>query len=290
MKNAKWAAAICALALPGAARAETKIEGSKNWGGDKLFIGPHERWLDFAPSKWPPRADWDGPAHLAEAGNARLVTSSPLWPGFGVRLQRTFSFGENGDFIIENTLEKLEGEPVQIAAWPVTQCATPDAVFLPLSENSPYKNNFFWFGKPKAQADVKALSPRLLQIRSAPGAAYKIGADAPIPAIAAVKNGLAFLQRAERQPGQYPDGAEGAGLPVEFYNHSDTGSAHYVELELLSPLKRLKIGDKISFEVRWSLHLLPSPTIGAGTLDSLQQLLKNGPPNYAPRAACDCEK
>ena len=85
---------------------------------------------------------------------------------------------------------------------------------------------------------------------------------------------MALVQRADLLKGQYPDGAEGAGFPVEFYNHGEAGAARYVELELLSPLFRLQVGDSQTFETRWSLHALPSNDVSsAANQDAARELL-----------------
>jgi hypothetical protein len=248
--------------------------GFKNWGGDKTFVGPHEAWEQFAAALWPPQPGWDGPAHEAEIAGDKLRVSGPLWPGFGTRINRAFSFNDKGEFVIEQMLEKTEGETVRVAAWQVTQCVTPDAVFFRINPESQYKNGVFWFGRPHSEVDATPVSPSLFRIRPQPGRGYKIGADSPQPAIAAVKDGIAFVQRAPREKGPYPDGASEAGFPVEFYNHGEPGTKHYVELELLSPLRYLRSGDTLRFTARWSLHGLPSQfPAQRETLDSIQALV-----------------
>lgn len=107
------------------------------------------------------------------------------------------------------------------------------------------------------------MSPSLLQITPASGAAYKLGADSAVSAIIAVKNGQAWRIASALPRGEYPEGAAGAGFPVEFYNHSDAGVGQYVELELLSPLRRFAKGSRWTPTVRWSLHSLPSGDVNA---------------------------
>lgn len=253
-------------------------EGFKNWGGDKTFIGPHPIWSNFATKLWPPDPTWDGPAFESQiTSEGHLKLQGPLWRGFGARIEREFWF-ENGEFVIRQTLSKQSGEARELSIWNVAQAAPPDAVFVPLNPGSTYKNGFHWFGKPKKSAKIEAVSPTLLQIVPAPGAAYKIGADAPISAIIAVKNGVAWQIRAAKPKGQYPDGADGAGFPVEFYNHSDAGNGHYVELELLSPLRRFEIGSRWTHTVFWSLHSLPSGDLSASeNRDAINALLGAAP-------------
>lgn len=247
-----------------------KGKGHKNYGGDKTFVGPHPEWATFG-KVWPPDASWDGEAHSAEVlPEGRLRTTGDLWRGFGMRVIREYFFNAAGEFVIVHTLQKIEGEPRQLAIWPVTQAAPPDAVFIPLNDRSAYAGGFHPYGplpptakvevlpRSSVESGVPSVNPRVLKLTPQSGIIYKVGADATVPAIAAVKGNSAFLQRADLQKGQYPDGAESAGMTVEYYNHWDAGPAQYVELELLSPLFLFKPGDSKSFTTRWSLHALPS--------------------------------
>jgi hypothetical protein len=260
-------------------------DGYKNYGGDKTFAGPHPVWNTFADNLWPPDPLWDGPAHTAQVlPEGGLRTTGNVWRGFGVRVVREFSFSSAGEFVVSQTLEKVEGEPRQLAIWPVTQVLPPDAVYLPLNEKSAYLWGFHPFGNLPATAQVEPLTgalpemakalprPKLLKITPTTGGSYKLGADSPVAAIAAVKGSVAFVQRAQKLDGQYPDGAEGAGLPVEFYNHGEGGVSQYIELELLSPLLRFRKGDSQTFVTRWSLHALP--TAPQEQLRAVESLLK----------------
>jgi len=251
--------------------APEKLQGDeyKNYGGDKTFAGPHSVWETFS-ELWPPDTTWDSLPHQAQVlPDGRLKTTGNIWRGFGVRVIREFSYNNSGEFVITHTLEKVEGEPRQLAIWPVTQTITPDAVILPLKVNSAYTRGFYSFGDFPASAkmevipgavaeDGKPSNLRLLKVTPTHGAGYKIGADSPLSAIAAIKGNVVFLQRGEELKGQYSDGgAAAAGLPVEFYDHGESGTAHFVELELLSPLVTLRAGESTTFTTRWSVHTLP---------------------------------
>ena len=91
------------------------------------------------------------------------------------------------------------------------------------------------------------------------------------PALATVKEGLAFLQRADPQEGMYPEGAPEAGLSVEVYHHDQKGNGQYVELEQLSPLRRLDQG--ITLTTRWSIHPVPELPL-AEELQWMRHLLR----------------
>jgi len=261
--------------------------GYKNYGGDKTFAGPHPVWNTFTDSLWPPDPTWDGAAHVGQIlPDGKFKTTGNVWHGFGVRVIREFSFNAAGEFVVAQTLEKVEGEPRMIAIWPVTQVTPPDAVYLPLNEKSAYLWGYHPYGPLPKTARVEPLvdmplqigtpapRPRLLKITPTAGGGYKLGADSPVVSIVAVKDGVAFVQRTEKTKAQYPEGVEGAGLTVEFYNHGESGPAHYVELELLSPLYTLKRGESKTLVTRWSLHTLPGKI---ATPEAISQLLQTTP-------------
>jgi hypothetical protein len=188
-----------------------------------------------------------------------LRLTSGIWPHFGCRVIREFRFDESGDFIVTQTYEKESGPPAELALWSITQIAAPDAIFLPANPQSPYIKGFHWLRGPdaaKTASDITLIRPDLLRIRPTDAGSFKIGIDAPTAAIISVKDGLAFRQKAERPQGEYPDGARGSGFPVEIFDLGGTGEGHYMEMELLSPLRIFYAHTRWTHTVRWSLHSL----------------------------------
>ncbi|MDP8964920.1 MAG: PQQ-dependent sugar dehydrogenase [Cyanobacteriota bacterium] len=252
----------------------------KNWGGDKTWPAPQQWWPAIAERGWPPDPAWDGNAHRAQIlPNNHLQMTSEVAKGFGARVVREFWFERNGDFIIQQTVEKVKGEPLLLSIWNVSQIEPPDAIFLPLNQESIYKNNFHWLVPPENESPIVHRTTTLLQVRPSLGVSakkiYKVGADTSIVAVAAIKDGVAMIEKATRQDGEYPDGAVGGGgFPVEVYNNGDA-KENYVELELLSPLHHLGQGDRYQHTVRWSLHQLLSSNVNAMTTrDAIEKLLK----------------
>lgn len=240
---------------PGAERREPPLM----WGGDKTYIGPDSLWKLMRDRAWPPPAP-DFAAHTAEVlPGGRLRTVSTPWEDFGgARVTREYGFDAGGDFVVTHTIGKVPGANIHGAVWVITQTIPSDGVFVPLNPQSPYKDNYFWWGfsKSRERRGVHVLSPALLKVQPVTGEGFKLGADAKQPALATVKDGLAFVQRADPQDGQYPDGADGAGLSVEVYHHDLPGPGEYVELELLSPLRRLDAGATLT--TRWTLREWPA--------------------------------
>lgn len=240
----------------------------KNWGGDKTWPAPQMWWPVMSDRNWPPEPAWDGNAYTARVlPDNRLQITSEVAKGFGARVVREFWFERNGDFVLQQTVEKVKGEPQLLSLWNVTQIEPPDAIFLPLNPQSAYKQNFHWLNVPQNQSPIVHITPTLLQVSPSVGVSiknsFKIGVDAPVAAVAAVKGGVAMIERAARLDGNYPDGAAGGGgFPVEVFNSGDP-NAYYTELELLSPLRYLREGGHWQHTVRWSLHQLPSSDVNA---------------------------
>jgi hypothetical protein len=229
----------------------------KNLGGDKTWPAPQTSWGVWTNQGWPPPAAWDGLPHRGEVlSGGKLRTISPVATGLGARIIREYEFNAQGEFVVKQIAEKVSGAPISLSLWSVTQIVPSDAVFYPTNPNSPYKNNFHWIAKPDKEVTTVNLSPTLLMSKPTRHTSYKIGVDSPVMAMASVKDGVAFVQRANKPSGEYPDGALGAGFPVELWNNS--GDMYYNELELLSPLRTMKNGMRLQHTMRWSLHQLPS--------------------------------
>ncbi len=228
------------------------------WGGDKAYIGPHTMWHFTQPTMWPPPSPNTAPQEVTVTG-ATLRMVSPPWPGYGVRLIREIAYDPSGsgELVFKHTVEKAAADNATLAAvWTITQAA-PGDVYIPLNPQSPYKGNAFWFGSgiDPQRLGATALSDSLLRIRPVSGAGFKLGSSPGKPALLSIKAGVAFLERADPQDGQYPEGADNAGLSVEVYHHDLPAPKEYVELEFLSPLRRIDQGATLT--TRWSLQDLP---------------------------------
>ncbi len=252
--------------------------GWNNWGGDKTWLSPQSNWKNLGSEKgWPPPKEWEQlPFQSQVMTGGKLKIWGPVSPVTGLRLSRIFYHEANGDFVIEQTVQQEKGAPVEAGIWSISQIngANIDAVFLPRGEKSDYENGFLQLEKA-ARAQVKTVSPTLLQVAPTLDGAYKIGSDAPVASIAAVKKGWAFVQRAAKPEGNYPDGEEDkSGTPVQLFGQG-IEKLNYLELELLSPIYQFKPGARRTHAVRWSLHQLPSEDVNNAELQSAVDQLLN---------------
>jgi hypothetical protein len=237
-----------------------KTPSQADWrgqGGNKTWLAPQSEWPQWFGRAWPP---WEGTPFQAEVlSGGKLHTVSAVSPASGTRIIRDYWHDEKtGDFVIEQSVQKVKGAPLRASIWSVTQIAPPDAVFLPVNPQSAYPNGFQRLDEDSAKGQlVWKAAGSLLEVRPGAQGAFKLGVDAPVAAIAAVKDGVAFVQKTARPDGEYPDAAPGAtGFPVELFN-GGTKAAPYVELELLSPLRDYVAGARWIHTMRWSLQQLP---------------------------------
>ena len=254
------------------ARTTWKKDEWRNWGGEKTWLAPQSQWPLIGGRGWPPDAALDASPAAAEVASDKLITKTPISPFSGARVVREYSLLPDGDFLVRQTIEKLHGAPLYLSAWSVTQIAPPDAIFLPLNANSPYKNNFLWLAPP--QPDVLgSRSATLLEAHSTSEKNFKIGVDAPVSAIAALRDGTLLTIRTPKPGGDYPDGALGAGLPVELWNNGDA-NAFYNEMELLSPLRLMYAGTRFTHSMKWRLQRIqPDAKITDATREKVEAAL-----------------
>jgi hypothetical protein len=247
--------------------------GWKNWGGDKTWPGPERDWAQWYGAGWPPPQDWDATPHQAtELPGARLRTTSEISKFTGTRVVREYGFNKD-DFVVSQTIEKVQGPPLKMSVWGITQLGPMDAIYLPLNPNSAYKNNWVWQTKPAPEARLSNIAADLLEIRPTSGKNYKVGADSLNTTILAVKGDVALRLRTPRAEGEYPDGAPFYGTPIEVYVNGDK-KAPYAELEMLSPIRTFTAGISWTQTVRWSLHPLPTKAAPASTIAAIRALLQ----------------
>ncbi|MEO8351863.1 MAG: hypothetical protein ABI680_09025, partial [Chthoniobacteraceae bacterium] len=214
-----------------AADGQVEQDGWKNYGGEKSWVAPQSEWPLFLENAWPPDDAWEGGPQARILENPpRVRTESPVAKN-GTRLMREFAYAANGDFVTTTTLEKVSGPALMAGAWTITQIPPVEAIFLPIDRESAYKRGFHRFGK-STRGDVKDNDDgSMIRVTPTTDGAYKIGVDAKDAFIRALRGGKVFEQCTDREEGNYPDGADGAGFPVELYDHGQA-EKHYLELEL----------------------------------------------------------
>lgn len=245
-------------------------DGWKNYGGDKTWLAPQSYWSVFHGAKgWPPEPALDGEPQKAEVlsgGKLRLTT--PL-SATGIRVIRTMYFDDNGEFVSEQTARKESGAPIKAGIWSITQAVPGQAVFAAVDPKTQFKGGFYRFGSNE-KINGELVRPNLVKVVPQPeSGGSKAGFETKIAALAAISDGVAWVQKAPRPDGDYPDGT---GFPTEYYLSGNPN--YYQELEILAPLRVFHKGSSWTHTVRWSLHDLPSNDVNSpAVVDVMEKLL-----------------
>jgi hypothetical protein len=202
-----------------------------SFGGDKTWPAPQSAW------GWPPPAVYDAIPLAARVDGVEVILTSPVDPSFGIRTQRRIALGSGGVMRIVTTYEKIQGPPVELSVWVITQLKEPERVFIPVPEKSSFADGYNRQSEP-APRDLRK-ERGLISLTRRTDVGTKIGSDAGTLIWVGARHVLRI--DAPRIPGgTYPD----QGSSVEVYTNPDP--AAYVELETLGPLRRLNLGDRIS--------------------------------------------
>ena len=119
-------------------------EGWKNWGGDRLAIWPQDDWTKHFGGGWPPPKEMDGLPWEVRLDGAAVVMTSPVVPGFGVRIVRRFELAATGSEVTTKAhLEPVAGAAVvPAAAWEITQVAVPSSISAHLVKTSTLEHGY----------------------------------------------------------------------------------------------------------------------------------------------------
>lgn len=229
-----------------------------NFGGDKTWPAPQSDWPRITPRAWPPPIAFDALPVEASFRRDTVVLRSPVDPHYGIRTVRVVRLVADAPVMtVTTTYEKVEGDPVEVGVWVITQLIHPVAVFAPLAQPSRFAEGFDRQSGDVLPAQL-TLTNGLLSLTRHPTHSTKIGLDTD--RLLWVGDRHALLIQSTLQPGAtYPDN----GSSAEIYTNPDPKT--YVELELLGPLTRLAPGERVSETLTYTLHRRrsPDPTVDA---------------------------
>jgi len=237
-----------------------------NFGGDKIWPTAQNLWEKYTGRKgWPPPYYFDcAPARVEPIkGGVRLRT--PLSPHFGARCVREFVMDPQRPLVrVRQFHEKTEGNPAEMTLWSIAQVRKPVFALLPLKGGA-QEARYRPLGKLVQPLFVVHKS--VLSLRNDEAEGQKVGvvpdAEHRDGWVAAAYDSLLFVQSHKLEQGAgYPDG----GCHAELFAAAKA-LGHYVELELLSPLRELKAGEKLRDDAVW--QLIP---LTAGQVDDPERL------------------
>jgi hypothetical protein len=234
-----------------------------NFGGDKCWPAPQSGWEQHAGSDWPPPAAFDSHPMEARVCEGGIVLTSPVDPGYGIRVVRHVELDAGLPVMrIRTEYRKISGNPVHVGVWSVTQMRDPARIFVLLPARQ--RLGVWYIRQMEAEPAGLRIEGRLLSLARHPKKPVKIGSEAA--SMLWVGKECMVRIDAETGPGDYPDG----GCVTEVYTNPDPHA--YVELETLGPLATIAIGESIERTTTYTVmpRLLPDLDSDARRVFSLE--------------------
>ncbi|MCF7669410.1 MAG: DUF4380 domain-containing protein [Verrucomicrobia bacterium] len=217
----------------------------RNFGGDKAWPAPQAEWPEVTPRAWPPPKGFDSMPMACRANGDMVVLESATDPDYGIRVIRKIRLRAiEPVMVVETTYKKVEGAPVEVGVWVVTQLCDPMRVYIPVPEKSVFEEGYnLQLGTLPAGFEKTG---RLISLKRNAETAHKIGSDAG--RLLWLGESTCLLMKSPRLPdADYPDN----GSSAEVYTNPNP--LEYIELELLGPLKKMQQGDEIKQQITYTL-------------------------------------
>jgi hypothetical protein len=209
-----------------------------NFGGDKAWPSPQADWERTTPRKWPPPEAFDAMPVEAELDGRVVTLVSAVDPHYGIRTRRRIELDiDRPVMTITTTFEKMSGQPKEVGVWVITQLKHPVGAYAIVPDFTRYRD-----GYNRQSEELPAnlqVGNGLLSLTRDPKAPHKIGTDSST-LVWVGANEVVRIDSARQFASRYPDQESSA----EIYTNPDP--LPYVELEMLGPLHRMIVGDKIS--------------------------------------------
>ncbi len=226
-------------------------EGWTNQGGDKAWPAPQADWPKIAGRGWPPPKTFDAVPYTDSVKENHLQLVSPVDPNYGIRVRRTISLAPHAPVMtIQTWYEKVQGSPLPIAVWTITQLNPPERAFILLPARSALPQGYTNL-LPVSEPKDLSINGRLLSVARDPQKNTMLGSDGET--LLWVGDGPDLLienksPQATDSTDQWPE--QGSHSKI-YTNASET--AKYVELELLTSLRTLKPGQETSMTTTYTL-------------------------------------
>lgn len=232
------------------------IGGWNNYGGEKIWIWPQDKWAELTGNGWPPPRESDvGPYECEKlADGVRLV--SPIVPGCGARVVREIRLQPEGTRVTYSTELKPEKagtvSDVNIAPWTIVQVPVTNRMFY--ARTASPTNAWVRLGTdPLPPAPVRVNDTDVVRLRHAADSWTKGGTSGTV--LASRFGDTLFVMTLHEDSATTNEYAPGAQLQVCFSPDvspcfpEHTGAI--AELEFTVPLASPKL------TMSWSLETLP---------------------------------
>jgi hypothetical protein len=232
-------------------------EGWTNYGGDKSWPAPQSDWPKITGKGWPPPTGFDHMPFTAKVKNGTVTLTSPVDPSYGIRVRRVISLEPSKPILHVSTIyEKVQGDPVNVSVWTITQLNSPERGYILLPEREKIPGGFTRppHDSPNSPYPFEKVSidGRLLSFTRDPQTKRKMGTDGDRLLWLGKAQTLLIEQTTARTSGeQYPDDSHS-----QIYTNPD--ELPYVEFELFAPLQNMKPGSSTALKATYSLSLRKS--------------------------------
>jgi hypothetical protein len=209
-----------------------------NFGGDKTWPAPQSDWGKLTPRAWPPPVAFDSMPVRATLNGFVVKLVSAVDPHYGIRSYREINLAlDQPVMTVTTTYEKVGGIPFRAGVWVITQLKDPLIACASLPEFERFRDGHFRLStEPPSNLKIQ---DGLISLTRDPKASHKIGTDSGT-LIWVGKDAVLRIDSSRSLLGEYPDD----GCSAEIYTNPDP--LPYVELEMLGPLTKLVLGDKIT--------------------------------------------
>lgn len=256
----------------------------RNLGGDWMFPVAQAHWAERFGERWPPPPfldglPWQGHAWISDDGAQHALMSIEVGAPLHIRLQRDLRIApDSATVTIRQRMERTAESDIPMTLWNISQVPGAQRVLLPVDEDSTFADGFavLDFGPPATHLLHRATGGVLtLDVKN--GTEHKLGSDSPRGWIAAQRDHVLMVERAEtRYPGgAFPDG----GCRVEVYANSGLG---YTEIETLSEERVLQPGEVLENTLTISFHTVDPALSNAALAQRLREILGETAPAEQP--------
>lgn len=233
------------------------------YGGDRVWPTVQDSFVVYNGDRGLSDPWIDGSPWTFELVKDGVKISSPVSEYLGINVTRTITLEKMGAAVSiqqkmtkKKTSCKKEFEPIPVTIWNLSKVKNPLIGILPLSKNSLFKNGIDfqkWPDNINSAEKNYSQHGNIGQLVPVPDLFQKMGADSK-GWVAGVYDDMVFGQFFTHDPNEtYPDGGTSATIFT---------CTAFSELECLSPLKKLEVGESIEFDIKWKLN-----RIKAGSLD-----------------------
>lgn len=254
-------------------------DGWINFGGDKAWPAPQSDWQKQVGKAWPPPTTFDARAYVAVALGSKIWMESETDPNYGLAVERVLSLDPVKPVLtIVTTFRKINGNPVRVGVWSITQLAAPERLFVQLTAAPTTPTGKRYESLLTAPAKDLEIEDNLLSMSADPLQKTMIAAGGNV--LLWVGAGPSLLMEASAVLPGVGGSAPSVGAPrAQIYT---SAGQRYVELEFVAPVTELHPGDHATLTVAYTLI----PRVEADVRREAKRILTRAPaPPPPPRRA-----